>query len=868
MKKRSQLLLLFIAFGNILGAQSSDFVNPSMGYADLLYYLPDNYTYNEEIPRPSDVLGFEVGEWHARPDQIVQYMLALAASSDRVSIIEYARSYEQRPLILLTISSEKNQAKMDEIREAHLKLSDPNESRSQDISKMPAVVWEGFSVHGNEPSGSNASLLVAYHLAAAEGPEMENLLNNLVILLDPMINPDGLGRFAQWANSHKSVVLDPNSDSREHNEVWPRGRTNHYWFDLNRDWLLQQHPESRGRLVEFHRWKPNVLTDHHEMGTNSTFFFQPGIPSRNNPLTPKETFELTEKIGAFHADRLDGIKSLYYTKESFDDFYYGKGSTYPDINGGVGILFEQASARGHLQESQHGNISFPFAIKNQFSAALSTIEAASELRMELLEHQRNFFKTAIEDASRSEIKAYLFGNEFDRGRNEALLNILLQHRIEVRQLKRTVQFDGYTYHPGSAYLVPTEQPQYRLIRALFEKVREFPDSLFYDVSSWTLPPSFDLPYKAMSKRELNGLMGNQIDAPEGYESRIEVSENTIALAYQWDHYYAPAITSALLRRGIKIRLVNTPTSVSTAFGKADLMQGAMIIHFGIQNLSRSELIQQVRNLAQKFEIEVHAVETGQAVNGPDLGSPSMDVLQNPTTALLVGEGVSSYEAGEVWHLLDARLNIPLTLLPKSELNGRSLNPFNRLVMVNGRYSDLNEREVDAIKDWVRNGGVLITQKSGTNWASAQGLGAATFKSSPDADKTYRAYDLLDRINGAQNIGGSIYNNTIDPTHPLGYGYRDGNVFVFRNSESFMELPANPSAAPLRYTESPLVSGYSSKENLEFAKNTAGVVVTRLGSGRVIQFTDNHNFRAFWWGSNKLFLNALFFGPYISGSSTE
>jgi hypothetical protein len=427
---------------------------------------------------------------------------------------------------------------------------------------------------------------------------------------------------------------------------------------------------------------------------------------------------------------------------------------------------------------------------------------------------------------------------------------------------------GYTYHPGSAYVVPTEQPQYRLIRALFEKVTSFPDSLFYDVSSWTLPLAFDLPYKALNKKELNGLMGGQIDAPEGYESRIDVSENTVALAYDWDHYYAPAMTSALMNRGIRIRLAETPTSISTALGKTDLSYGAMFIHFGIQNLPKSRVIQEVQNLAQKFEIEVHAVETGQALNGPDLGSPSMDVLENPRIALLVGDGISSYEAGEVWHLLDQRLNIPMTLLPKSELGSRSLRKFNRLILVNGGYSDLSESQVDAIKEWVSGGGVLVTQKSASSWVSASGLGAANTKSTPGNSGEYEPYELLSRKSGAQNLGGSIFENEIDPSHPIGFGFRDGKVYVFRNSERFFELPENLSAAPLRYTSNPLVSGYSSKENIELAKNTAGVIVSRVGSGRVIQFADNHNFRAFWWGSNKLFLNAVFFSPYISYSSAE
>jgi hypothetical protein len=213
---------------------------------------------------------------------------------------------------------------------------------------------------------------------------VDSLLNETVILLDPSFNPDGLNRFASWVNTHKSQTLVTDPVSRELNEAWPGGRTNHYWFDLNRDWLYVQHPESQGRIAKFHEWKPNILTDHHEMGSNSTFFFQPGVPSRINPLTPQKNRELTAKIGTFHARYLDKIGSLYFTEEDYDDFYYGKGSTFPDVNGAVGILFEQASSRGHAQETINGVLSFPFTIRNQVTTSFSTLAAARALRTELL----------------------------------------------------------------------------------------------------------------------------------------------------------------------------------------------------------------------------------------------------------------------------------------------------------------------------------------------------------------------------------------------------------------------------------------------------------------------------------------------------
>ena len=254
------------------------------------------------------------------------------------------------------------------------------------------MVYQGFSIHGNEPSGANAGLAYAYYLAAAQGNEIEETLSNVVILMDPSFNPDGLQRFAYWANTNKSINLVADNNEREYHEVWPGGRTNHYWFDMNRDWLPVQLPESRARIETFYKWLPNILTDHHEMGTNSTFFFQPGEPTRVHPLTPQINQELTAEIGTYHAKALDNIGSLYYSEEGYDDYYYGKGSTFPDVNGGIGILFEQASSRGHIQESENGLLTFPFTIRNQFTTALSTIEAAKNMRGKINDYQRQYFQ--------------------------------------------------------------------------------------------------------------------------------------------------------------------------------------------------------------------------------------------------------------------------------------------------------------------------------------------------------------------------------------------------------------------------------------------------------------------------------------------
>jgi len=468
------------------------FLIPSFLFAQigLDYYLPKNVTYNSRIPTPKAFLGYEVGEQHASPYEIYAYYREVAKYSDRIKLETYARSFENRELMLATVSSPKNLANVDQIRTEHSKLANSEVSKSLKPEQMPIVVWMGYSVHGNEASGTNSALLTIYYLAAAQGAEIDALLNESIILVDPCINPDGANRFSTWVNQNKSQSLVSDANSREFKETWPGGRTNHYWFDMNRDWLYQQLPESKGRLVKYYDWLPNVLTDHHEMGSNSTFFFQPGIPARTHPMTPVKNIELTSKIGQFHAAGLDSIGSYYYTKENYDDFYYGKGSTLPDVNGAIGILFEQASSRGHLQETVNGVLSFPFTVRNQFSATLSTLKASKSMRNELLTYMRDFYA----EKSTDEVKAYVFGGGNDPVRTWEMVNVMLRNKVEVYKLSKNETLGATQFSSTDSYVVPMSQAKHRLVKSLFEKRTTFADSAFYDISAWTLPLCMNVPF--------------------------------------------------------------------------------------------------------------------------------------------------------------------------------------------------------------------------------------------------------------------------------------------------------------------------------------------------------------------------------------
>jgi len=855
MKKIVLLTIVFKSFALCLTAQT-----------DLSYYLPKGTAYNPLIPTPRSVIGHEVGEWHVTHDRLVNYINAVDKVSDRISVEVTGYTYEARPLLLVTITSPKNQLNLENIRSKHVQLADPILSAKLDTKEMPAVFYIGFSIHGNEASGVNAGLLAIYHLAAADGPEIENYLNNTIILLDPCYNPDGMQRFSSWVNSRKSQVISADPNDTEHNEAWPGGRYNHYWFDLNRDWLVAQQPESKARVKNFHKWKPNVLTDHHEMGTNATFFFQPGVPSRVHPLTPTKNQELTKRMGEYHARALDEIGSFYYTQEGFDDYNYGKGSTFPDVQGAIGILFEQASSRGHVQESINGRIRFPFTIRNQFVTALSSIKAVYTMREELLNYQRQFFKDAQAESSKDPVKAYIFGSSKDQARATHLAEILVLQNIDIYATPSTQTFNGKTYSPGSSYLVPLSQPQYRLVKAMFEKRLQFRDSLFYDISSWTLPLAFGLEYDEIkSTTKLGEKITGDIKMNPG-----KVVDGTSNYAYVFESYgyYTPRAIYRLQSHGLRLKVASDPFFHPNG---RKFERGTILVPVAGQDKKQEQIDLLIKEIVTKDFIDVYAFHTGLDYEGSSLGSNSFLPLKKPMIAMIVGEGISPTDVGEVWHMLDARFQIPVTLIPLNVLEKASLNRYSTIILPPSVGSlSITDATREKIKGWTQNGGILIGLKNAVNWLNVSGMGR--FEIKKDEDKkdlvSPRAYADIEEFKGAQETTGAILEASADLTHPLLYGYTEKTLSVFSSNNLFMEKSKGPYSNPVVFTDTPVLSGYLSKENFVKAKSSSVVGVTAMGQGRIIAFTENLCFRGFWLGTNKMLMNAILYGPLINSASSR
>ena len=837
-------------------------------------YLPRGGDYDDAIPKPAETFGFEVGEWHLRPDLIVAYLERLAAASDRISIEVQGQTYEQRKQLLLTVTSPPNHARIEEIRRAHLSLSDPSATPPDDaqLADMPAVVWLGYSIHGNEPSGANAVSLVAYHLAASQGAEVRNQLDNLVILLDPMLNPDGLARFAHWANMHKGNVLVGDPDHREHTEGFPSGRTNHYWFDLNRDWLLAQHPETHNRLRSFHRWRPNILTDHHEMGSNSTFFFQPGVPSRKNPLIPQRNVELTEALARHHAAAFDAAGGLYYSQEGFDDFYPGKGATYPDFHGGLGILFEQASSRGHVQDTDNGRLTFAKTIENQFRASLSTVAGALDLRPDLLRYRVEFTRESYRAAQNVDTAAYLVAFPEDRGRRQAFLELLRRHEIEVHALGRARELDGVNYAPDHSLVVPVVQAQALLVRTLFEPLTQFRDDVFYDVSTWSAPLAFGARVANLSSADLRGAtLGERLDSEPTSGSLYGSDDGVYAYVFEWSDYRAPEVLYSLLESGVRARVATAPFRVSTVGGSESLEPGTVVVPVGLSQ-DADALHALVERLARTTGVDIHGVGSGLTPSGIDLGSPSLVPLELPRIAILVGDGVSAYEAGAAWHLLDRRFGIPVTLLESNRLRRVDLHSYTHLVLVDGRYT-LNEESERQVADWVSSGGTIVGVRGGARFVDrvVRGRSGASSQERPrdgdDTDATAerterRRYGDYRNDRARELVAGSIYEVELDLTHPIAYGYVDGKLPVFKSDTGSLEPSTNPYENVAWYSSSPRLSGYSSEGNQERLAGGSAIQAGTRGGGVWVQLADDPNFRAIWYGTNRLFLNSLFLSSVI------
>jgi hypothetical protein len=826
------------------------------------YFFPAGVAFDPAIPTPEQFLGYSIGEWHTRHDRIVSYFQELARVSPKAHFQIIGYTNERRPQVVLTITSPQNYARLEEIRKEHLKLANP--TQPVNTASMPVIITHGYNVHGNEPSSSEAAMLTAYYLVAAQGEWAERTLNEAVIHIDPNYNPDGRDRHSNWANMHKGFppVADPMD--REHNEVWPGGRFNHYWFDLNRDWLPLAHVESRNRVEFFHQWLPNVCTDYHEMGTNATNFFEPTKPyGSENPVVPRANYDqLNPLFAKYFANALDEIGSLYFSKENFDNSYPGYGSTYPDIHGGLGLVFEQASSRGHVQSSSTKDVTFAFTIRNHVRTSLATVKAGVENRELLLKHQQEFFKSALEEGRKSAIKGYVFGDAKDQSRTKAFADLLLKHKIEFYQLGADLSLGANKYEKGKAFVVPTDQTQYRLVRSLFEKVTTFHDSVFYDASTWTIALAYGLPYDVITATT-KVTRAAKATPDDVALNPAPVVKSNYAYLIDWTEYNAARALYVLLSNNVFVKTAFKPFAAQVNGVKRNFGYGTLVIPVADQNIAADELFVQVREASRVAGVDIVSVDTGFSLEGVDLGSNNIRTVAVPKAVMLVGDGVAATDAGAIWYLLDSTLGMPITKVNTSQLAQLRLSDYNTLIMVSGNYGNLGESGANKIKTWAQQGGTLILMKSAITWAINNKVIDEQLKKEEETKEVKRMdFVMAADYQGSRTMGGAIFMGNLDITHPLGFGYTSRELPVYRNTSVFIEPGKSPFNTVIKYTAQPLLSGYIHPTNLLKVRNGVSLQVSSVGQGRAILFVDDPAFRGYWNGTNKLFFNALFFGSNI------
>ena len=835
-----RLTLIFIAFIYSLNTATAQD-----------YFLENNGPYVSNIQSPEEYLGYEIGFEHTRHDLIVAYLKYLSNVSEKAKIVKYGESHEGRDLIMLTVSSTENLNNLEKIKDEHLKHTVPGFKTKIDNS-LPIIINLGYGVHGNEPSSAEAAILAAYTLVASKNNKIKRLIENSIVFIDPTINPDGRDRHSQWANQYKSINLVADSNDAEHNEAWPRGRTNHYWFDLNRDWLLGINPESRGKLKWYHSWYPNVVTDFHEMGTNSNYFFEPMKRNASvKPMIPDENYSVLSPIFAeYYVKALDSIGSFYYTKESFDETYPGYGSSYPDVQGAVAILFEQASSRGHLQETNYGTMSFGFTIRNQYLSSIATVEAAVDNKDLLRDYQMRFFNSSVTEFKNEKVKAYEFGDMYDQNRNKAFIDKLLLHKIKV-------------YNSKGKFVVPVNQPQSRMVKNFFETHSKYVDSVFYDASAWSVSNIYN-----MKSKELKSFFGeSEIKSTEGFVKNLKPKKSNYAYVMDWDDYNSPAALNHLQKNGIITYSAFKPFTIKVngTNSSKKFNYGSVLIPVSKQNISSEKLFDIISEMQNKFEIPVYNSESGYSLRGIDLGSNNFRINKPVKVALLIGEGVNSYEAGEVWHLLDTRIGLPLTKLKLNQFSGTSLDKYTTLIMVSGSYNQLGKDEVKKIKKWVDKGNTLITIARGSSWAiNSKLINESLVESKKDSTYARKNYVESREYIGRERIGGVILRADIDLTHPVAFGYNDTSIPVYKNNNVFINKTYNDYSSVATYSKDFHIDGYISELNKkDFIPGAASLIISKIGTGRVVVFADNPNFRGTWYGTNKLFLNAIFLGNNIS-----
>lgn len=835
----------------------------------------DGLRFSGDVPSPAEYLGYPIGDHFSRHGDIVGYMKTLAEVSDRVQIRRYGQSHQRRDLHIVTISSPDNLARLDKILASNAKLTDPRNTSAAEadriINSNPAIAWFSFNVHGNEPSPAEASMQVAYTLAAGEDDEVRGILDDVVLVIDPIVNPDGRERYVSFYENTVGVGgPNPSADAAEHDEPWPGGRTNHYLFDLNRDWLWMVHPESRSRIGVYAQHRPQLHIDYHEQGYRSPYFFGAGDDPYNTNI-PAETREWIELYGAHNAEVFDREGLVYATKERFDYLYPGYGKVLPVYHGAVGMLTEKA---GHgfaglaIKVSDQYTLTLRERARHHYLTAMSYLETTSENREEQLRRFHEYFRGSMRPEPGGDT-AYVISAGNDPALLQRVWDICNPHGIEIHTLDGAAELaglrdyrtgeaaDGETVSAGS-WIIPAGQPMGRLVRALFERTTEVTSKETYDITGWSLPISFGL--DAWYATEPLGASMSRLEDWSAPEAKA-TGDGDVALLIDASQHLFPRAAGLIIEHDLFARRVNGAIRIDGDAYPA----GSIIIHT-IRNMRR-DLDGFVQDCLDAG-VNVHRVSGAMTETGHVLGANDNWLFTNPEIILLRDSPVSSYSFGQVWHLLDVETGIPHTTVNTEALRRVQLSDYNVLIVpeVWGNLSGaLGEGVVDELKSWVRSGGTLVAIGSGAEWATDTFLDVDEGEADDtEADEEPKPSEMTwaERREEREIDGlpGPMMSADVDVTHPFAAGASAWTGVIKRNRD--VVGVEDDGYVVARFDEDPFISGYISEENQRKFAGTPFMTHHAVGGGHVVCLSDDITIRGFMHGPMRLLLNAVIYGPSL------
>ncbi|MBP7822042.1 MAG: zinc carboxypeptidase [Saprospiraceae bacterium] len=831
-------------------------------YIFLLFSFCSSIIAQSDLASPSEFLPHRLGDKFSEHYQVVDYFeYASKSKPNQTKLIKYGITNEEHPLMVAIVSSEKNIKNLETIRTNNLKRAGLIKGEiDQNIPEI-AIVWLSFSVHGNEPSGTESSMEVLYRLLSNQHPETKPWLENTVVIIDPSLNPDGYSRYTHWQRSVSGTTANPDPLAREHNEPWPTGRLNHYYFDLNRDWAWATQVESAQRLKLYNEWMPHVHPDLHEMYVNSPYFFAPSAEPMHEYITDWQR-NFQSKVGKNNASYFDKNGWLYFTREVFDLLYPSYGDTYPTFNGAIGMTYEQA---GHSTASskvfmENGDtLTLADRIMHHTTTALSTIEVTSMNGKDLVKNFESYFSESSQNP-KGQYKTYIVRGS--QQRLKAFCELLDKQNIQYGCSSSKINTNAYDYiHQkdenisikSTDVLVSAYQPKSVLTQVLLDPKVALSDSLTYDITAWSLIYAYGLEGYA-TKSKIN------IDKKFDSNSIIDNSSSATAqyaLLFRWEGMNSAKLLGQLLKNGTKARYA---TSAFTLEGSN--FEAGTIVITRADNANFANYTKTAFALANQLGIELFVSKTGNSEKGNDLGSEKFKLIKSPQILMIGGEECEASEFGAVWYYFDRDIDYPVTLVQNyRNLNEIDLNRFNTLIIPNGFFS-FDSTMLSKIKNWVSNGGKLITISEAINaFAGKEGFSIKTID--PPKDETNKndvniihRYGDLERSSISDNNPGAIVPINIDTTFSLGFGLTSTYFSLKTNTYNFQLLPKGTNYGILENTDKCIgFIGANAKNKL---KNTVTFASEALGSGRVIYLVDSPLFRSFWYNGKVLFSNAIFF----------